>query len=168
MEPRIIKSEEQHRQALHEVERLAAREPDVDSVEGARLELFAKLVDDYERERYPFARPDPVAAILFRMEQQGLRQKDVAHALGGKNRASEVLARKRPLTLAMIRRLVDEFAMSPALLIREPGCGLFDGRKIGQNCPVRAAAPQKCDEAWRQGRQITLNTQPLSRFPDRR
>jgi HTH-type transcriptional regulator / antitoxin HigA len=120
MEPRIIKSEEQHRQALHEVERLAAREPDVDSVEGARLELFAKLVDDYEKERYPFARPDPVAAILFRMEQQGLRQKDVAHALGGKNRASEVLARKRPLTLAMIRRLVDEFAMSPALLIREP------------------------------------------------
>lgn len=120
MKPRIIKSEEQHRQAVHEVERLAAREPDVDSVEGARLELFAKLVDDYERERYPFARPDPVAAILFRMEQQGLRQKDVAHALGGKNRASEVLARKRPLTLAMIRRLVDEFAMSPALLIREP------------------------------------------------
>lgn len=120
MEPRIIKSDEQHRQALDEVERLAAREPDMASVEGARLELFAKLVDDYERDRYPFAKPDPVAAILFRMEQQGLRQKDVAHALGGKNRASEVLARKRPLTLAMIRRLVDEFAMSPALLIREP------------------------------------------------
>jgi HTH-type transcriptional regulator / antitoxin HigA len=82
---------------------LAAEDPPIDSDAGARLELLAKFVDEYERTRYPFARPDPVDAIVFRMEQQGLRQKDVAAMLGGENRASEVLAPKRPLTLAMIR-----------------------------------------------------------------
>ena len=97
MEPRIIKTEEQYRRYLDEVTRLAANDPDADTDDGARLELLAKLVEDYEKTRFHFAQPDPVEAILFRMEQQGLRQKDIADLLGGKNRASEILARKRPL-----------------------------------------------------------------------
>lgn len=120
MEPRIIKTEEQYRRYLDEVARLAANDPDVDTDEGARLELLAKLVEDYEKARFNFAQPDPVEAILFRMEQQGLRQKDIADLLGGKNRASEVLARKRPLTLSMIRALHERLAIPPDLLIREP------------------------------------------------
>lgn len=120
MEPRIIKTDEQYRRALGEVERLAAEDPDSDSAEGGRLELLAKLVEDYEKTRFKFRKPGPVEAILFRMEEQGLRQKDLAEILGGKNRASEVLAGKRSLTLPMIRALHEKLAIPPELLIREP------------------------------------------------
>jgi HTH-type transcriptional regulator / antitoxin HigA len=84
MEPRIIKTDDQYRRALAEVERLAAQDPDPDSAEGGRLELLAKLVEDYEKARFKFSKPSPVEAILFRMEEQGLRQKDIAEILGGK------------------------------------------------------------------------------------
>lgn len=120
MEPRIIKTDEQYRVFLAEVERLAERDPDPGSDEGARLEVLAKLVEDYEKQRFPFAKPDPIDAILFRMEQEGLRQKDVAALLGGKNRASEVLSRKRPLSLAMIRALHAKLGLPASLLIQEP------------------------------------------------
>lgn len=120
MEPRIIKTEEQYRTYLSEVERLAAQDPDPASAEGGRLELFAKLVEDYEKARFKFRKPGPVEAILFRMEEQGLRQKDIAEILGGKNRASEVLSGKRGLTLPMIRALHEKLAIPPELLIREP------------------------------------------------
>lgn len=120
MEPRIIKTEEQYQRYLREVERLAAQDPDPESVEGGRLELLAKLVEDYEKARFKFRKPGPVEAILFRMEEQGLRQKDIAEILGGKNRASEILSGKRSLTLPMIRALHEKLAIPPELLIREP------------------------------------------------
>jgi len=72
MEPKIIKTEEQYRAYLSEVEGLASVDPAPGTLDGDRLELLAKLVEDYERERFKFERPDPVEAILFRMEQQGL------------------------------------------------------------------------------------------------
>ncbi len=103
MKPRIIKTSEQYRRYLAEAAKLGARDPEARSKEGGRLELLAKLIEDFEKERYNFRNPDPVEAIVFRMQQQGLRQKDIADLLGGKNRASEVLSRKRPLTLPMIR-----------------------------------------------------------------
>ncbi len=120
MELRIIKTEDQYQRYLKEIEVLAADDPDLRSKEGGRLELLAKLIEDYERERFKFRKPDPVDAILFRMEEQGLRQKDIAELLGGKNRASEVLARKRPLTLSMIRAVNEKLSISAELLIREP------------------------------------------------
>jgi len=120
VEPRIIKTEEQYRSYLAEIQKLSAQDPKLDSVEGGRLELLAKLVEDYEKARFMFRKPDPVDAILFRMEQQGLRQKDIAPLLGGRNRASEVLSRKRALTLPMIRALHEKLDIPPALLIREP------------------------------------------------
>lgn len=120
MEPRIIKTDEQYRRFLAEVETLAVEDPEPDSEAGARLELLAKLVEDYEKARFPFEKPDPVDAILFRMEEQGLRQKDIAELLGGKNRASEILARKRPLTLPMIRSLYERLDIPAGLLIQEP------------------------------------------------
>jgi HTH-type transcriptional regulator / antitoxin HigA len=121
MEPRIIKTEKQCRSYLTEIERLAELDPDANSTDGARLELLAKLVEDFENDHFIFGKPDPIDAIVFRMEQQGLRQKDIAPYLGGKNRASEILARKRPLTLPMIRALHENLAIPPELLIREPG-----------------------------------------------
>jgi HTH-type transcriptional regulator/antitoxin HigA len=120
MEPRIIKTEEQYQRYLAEVATLAARDPDLHSKEGGRLELLAKLIEDYEKEQYRFQKPDPVEAILFRMEQQGLRQKDIAELLGGKNRASEILAKKRALTLPMIRAIYEKLNIPAELLIREP------------------------------------------------
>lgn len=120
MELRIIKNEEQHRRCLEEARRLARADPAPQSGDGARLELLAKLIDDYERERFRFHKPDPIEAILFRMEEQGLRQADIAALVGGKNRASEILSRKRPLTLAMIRALHEHLGIPSELLIREP------------------------------------------------
>lgn len=120
MELRIIKTDEQYRRYLEEAKRLTTRDPDPATPEGARLELLAKLIDDYEKERFKFRKPDPVEAILFRMEEQGLRQADIAALVGGKNRASEILSRKRPLTLTMIRALHEKLGIPSELLIREP------------------------------------------------
>ncbi|HMN45885.1 MAG TPA: ImmA/IrrE family metallo-endopeptidase [Povalibacter sp.] len=119
LEVRIIKSEAQYREYLDAIEKLAASDPDANSSEASRLELLAKLVEDYERVRFEIGTPDPIDAIMFRMEEMGLRQKDIADILGGKNRASEVLARKRPLTLPMIRALHEKLGIPAALLIRE-------------------------------------------------
>jgi HTH-type transcriptional regulator/antitoxin HigA len=124
---RIIKTDEQYRHFLAEVARLAGEDPEPDSETGARLEVLAKLVEDYEKATFPFEKPDPVAAILFRMEQQGLRQKDIAELLGGKNRASEILSRKRALTLPMIRALNRRLEIPAQLLIHE-----FDQATVDQ------------------------------------
>ena len=120
MELRIIKTDEQHRRYLEEARRLAKGDPEAESDAGARLELLAKLIDDYERERFKFRKPDPIEAILFRMEEQGLRQADIAAIVGGKSRASEILSRKRPLTLSMVRALHEKLGIPSELLIREP------------------------------------------------
>ena len=117
---RIIKTEQQYRRYLKEVQRLVPLDPHPRTSAGARLELLAKLVEDWEKERFKFRKPDPVEAILFRMEQQGLRQADIAELVGGKNRASEVLSRKRPLTLAMVRALHEKLGIPSELLIQEP------------------------------------------------
>jgi HTH-type transcriptional regulator/antitoxin HigA len=120
MEPRIIKTDDEYRTYLAEVERLVMADPNTDTADGRRLELLAMLVEDYERQKFAINTPDPIDAIVFRMEQQGLRQKDIAPLLGGKNRASEVLSRKRPLTLPMIRALHESLDIPSELLIREP------------------------------------------------
>lgn len=120
LEPKIIKTDDQYRAYLAEVDRLAADDPAPGTPNGDRLELLAKLVEDYEKERFRFKRPDPIDAIRFRMEEQGLRQADLAPLLGGRNRVSEVLAGKRPLTVAAIRALSDALHIPADLLVREP------------------------------------------------
>ena len=119
MDPRIIKNEQQYRDSLAEIGRLAVRDPSLESAEGGRLELLAKLVEVYELERFAISKPTPIEAIAFRMEEQGLLQKDVADLFGGKNRASEVLSEKRPLTLPMIRNLHKTLKIPLELLVHE-------------------------------------------------
>lgn len=133
MDIRIIKTDEQYRGALEEVGRLAVNDPAPESSDGIRLELLAKLVDDYESERYFFQKPDPIDAIIFRMEEGGLRQKDIADLLGGRNRASEVLSRKRPLTLPMIRALSERLEIPAALLVRSPTAEPYSGTDFDEN-----------------------------------
>lgn len=137
IQPRIIKTVKQHRQFLAEVERLAAENPRLRSADADRLELLAKLVEDYEKQRFLFERPDPLSAIRFRMQEKGLRQKDLASLVGGPNRVSEVLSGKRALTLGMVRSLSEALRIPMELLVREPPATYTAGG------PMRAALHQK-------------------------
>ena len=88
--------------------------------EGDELDVLATLVDAYEEKRFPMDAPDPVTAIQFRMEQQGLTRKDLEPMIGSRARVSEVLNGKRKLTIGMIRRVRDELGISADLLIGSP------------------------------------------------
>jgi len=103
MEIRPIRTEADYRAALTEVERLWNAEPG--SPEGDRVEVLATLVEAYEAQHDPVPAPDPIAAIEFMMEQKGLTRRDLEPAIGSHGRVSEVLNRKRPLTLPMVRAL---------------------------------------------------------------
>ena len=105
MEVRAIRTDADYRAALREVSALIDLDPDRESPEGERLEVIGTLVQAYEAEHYPIDSPDPIEAIRFRMEQSGLGVRDLVPYIGPLNRVYEVLARKRPLTLHMIRRL---------------------------------------------------------------
>jgi HTH-type transcriptional regulator/antitoxin HigA len=117
MELRVIKTDSEYRSLLAEVERLVDMDPSPTSVEGERLELLALLVENYEQRRFAFEKPDPVEAILFRMTEQGLRQADVVPYFGSRSRVSEVLARKRPLTVQMIRDVSAGLGISTDVLV---------------------------------------------------
>jgi HTH-type transcriptional regulator/antitoxin HigA len=91
------------------------------SPEGERLDVLVTLVEAYEKKHYRFDLPDPVEAIKFRMEQMALAPKDLVPMIGQINRVYEVLNRKRPLTLRMIRRLHRKLGIPAESLIKEPG-----------------------------------------------
>ena len=103
MDIRPIKSEHDYEHALARVEELMGAEPD--TPEGDELEVLATLVEAYEDKQFPIEPPDPVEAILFRMEEMDLTRKDLEPYIGSRHRVSEVLNRKRELSLNMIRRL---------------------------------------------------------------
>lgn len=103
MNIRPIKNESDYEAALARLE--AIWDPAEGSPEADELEVLTVLIEDYENRHHPVPPPDPVDAILFRMEQQGLTRKDLEPLLGGRARVSEVLNRKRGLSMAMIRRL---------------------------------------------------------------
>lgn len=117
MELKVIKTEEVYRSYLSEVERLALSDPRPDSPDGARLELLALLVEEFEKARFRFEMPDPIEAIQFRMNEQGLRQTDLVPYFGSRSRVSEVLARKRPLTVQMIREISTGLGIPAGLLV---------------------------------------------------
>ena len=117
-----IRSEDDYRAALKRVEQFfdAAQEPDPESEEGAFFEALMTLVEAYERKHYPISPPDPIEAIKFRMDQNGISVKDLEPLTGKSNRVYEVLNRKRPLTLAMIRRLHSALGIPAEVLIAAP------------------------------------------------
>ena len=86
--------------------------------EGDRLDVLATLIDAYEARHHPIDPPDPIEAIRFRMEQQGLTRRDLEPLIGSRARVTEVLNRKRSLSIAMIRRLHTELGISADVLIR--------------------------------------------------
>ena len=113
---RPIKTKADYKAALKEVEALMSAEPA--SEEGDRLDVLVTLIEAYEREHYPIDFPDPIEAIKFRMEQQGLTVDDLTEVIGRKNRVYEILARKRPLTLRMIEGLHEVFSIPAESLLR--------------------------------------------------
>src|SRR6202049_4890955 len=98
-----IRTKADYEKALSEVEHLWGAKSG--TREGNRLDVLATLIDAYEAEHYPMDPPDPVEAIKFRMEQQGLSRRDLEEIIGTRTRIAEVLNRKRGLSMAMIRRL---------------------------------------------------------------
>src|SRR5687768_10469574 len=117
MNIKLIKTEEDYQLALQRLEQIFDAEPDTQ--DGDELEVLSFLIDSYENEHFPIEAPDPIEAVKFRMEQLGMKQKDLAEVMGFKSRVSEVLNRKRKLTLEMIRRLHKTLNIPTNVLIQE-------------------------------------------------
>ena len=111
-----IRTKKDHEAALAQVERLWGAKSD--TAEGDRLDVLATLIEAYEAAHYPMDPPDPIEAIKFRMEQQGLTRKDLEPLIGTRTRVAEVLNRKRNLSIEMIRRLHKALGISAEVLIQ--------------------------------------------------
>ena len=116
VELRPIRTDADYEKALAEVERLWGAKAGTRN--GDRLDVLATLIDAYEAEHYPMDPPDPIEAIKFRMEQQGLTRRDLEAMIGTRTRIAEVLNRKRGLSIGMIRRLHERLGISADVLIR--------------------------------------------------
>lgn len=112
---KVIKTEEDYQKALARIEPLMDAE--AGTPEGDELELLSALVGLYEEKQYPITLPDPVEAIKFRMDQMGLRQKDMTRYLGSKSKASEILHGKKPLTISMMRALHKDMGIPAEVLL---------------------------------------------------
>jgi HTH-type transcriptional regulator / antitoxin HigA len=119
MDIRPIHTEADYKATLDEISALMEADPDWGTPEGDRLDILATLVQTYEAKHAPIDPPDPVEAIKFRMEQSGLSVKDLEPLIGKSNRVYEILNRKRPLTLPMIRRLHRHLGIPAEVLIAE-------------------------------------------------
>ena len=115
MEIRPIKTELDYTESIHRIEELWGSNKD--TAEGDELDLLCTLVESYEIAHYPIAPPDPIDAILFRMEQMGMTKTDMAKYLGSQSRVSEVLSRKRKLTLKMVKSLYKGLKIPAEILL---------------------------------------------------
>ncbi|HXT69642.1 MAG TPA: ImmA/IrrE family metallo-endopeptidase [Vicinamibacterales bacterium] len=159
---RVIESEVDYSTALEQMAELMASEPAPNSDAERLLKTLAVLVRDYESARYPVVPPDPIEAIKFRMEQQGLAPKDLIPYLGSRSRVSEVLAKKRPLTLSMIRSLHRGLGIPAASLLSDRGDSsasleldlmrvpFAEMRKLGwiDHLPRDASGKQRILDSW--------------------
>jgi HTH-type transcriptional regulator/antitoxin HigA len=116
MEIKPIKNEDDYNQALIRLETIF--DAKAGSLEGDELEVLGILIDQYENEHFPVGFPDPIEAIKFRMEQMGYNQNDLANIVGLKSRASEILNKKRKLTLEMIRKLHERLHIPTEVLVQ--------------------------------------------------
>ena len=115
MEIRPIKTENDYFKSLQRIEELWGAKKD--TPDGDEFDLMVTLVESYEMKHFPIAPPDPVDAILFRMEQMGMTKTDMAKYLGSQSRVSEVLGRKRNLTLKMVKSLYKGLKIPAEILL---------------------------------------------------
>ncbi len=123
MDIQPIRTEVDYKATLRQISTLMESDPEPGTLEGDRLDILTTLVRAYEARHFPIGAPDPVEAIKFRMEQGGLTVKDLEPLIGRSNRVYEVLNHKRPLTLAMIRRLHRSLGIPAEVLIAETASG---------------------------------------------
>ena len=112
-----IRNEKDYQKALNRLELIFDAKKG--TVKGDELEILSILIDQYENENFPIGMPDPIEAIKFRMEQMGMKQKDLAEVVGFKSRVSEILNKKRKLTLDMIRKLNTTLHIPTEVLIQD-------------------------------------------------
>lgn len=116
---KFIKTENDYEQALVEINKLMALDPDADSSEGEQLHILALLIQEYESNKYSFCMPVPIQAIKFRMEQQNLTPRDLIPYLGSRSKVSEILSGKRTLTLSMIKSLHSGLGIPAEVLLQD-------------------------------------------------
>ncbi|MGM5470282.1 helix-turn-helix domain-containing protein [Flavobacteriaceae bacterium LMO-SS05] len=112
-----IRNEKDYQKALERLEDIFDAKKGTE--EGDELEILSILIDRYENENFPIGMPDPIEAIKFRMEQMGMNQKDLAEVVGYKSRVSEILNKKRKLTLDMIRKLNTNLHIPTEVLVQD-------------------------------------------------
>ncbi len=120
MDIKPVRTIRDYKAALKAISALIESDPAFGTPQGDRLDILSTLVESYEQRHFPMDLPDPVEAIKFRMDQQGLEPKDLEPMIGQRNRVYEVLNRKRPLTLAMVWRLHTGLGIPAESLIRQP------------------------------------------------
>lgn len=112
-----IRNEKDYQNALNRLEEIFDAKKGTEL--GDELEILSILIDRYENENFPIGMPDPIEAIKFRMEQMGMKQKDLAEVVGFKSRVSEILSKKRKLTLRMIRKLNSTLHIPTDVLVQD-------------------------------------------------
>jgi len=117
MNIKLIKTEADYQKALKRLEEIF--DSKIGTIESDEADILGLLIDEYEKRHYHIDAPDPIEAIKIRMEELQLKQVDLADVMGGTNRVSEILNRKRKLTVEMIRNLTKRLNLSPGLLIRD-------------------------------------------------
>ena len=117
MKIQLIKSELDYQNALKRLE--VVFDSLIGTPESDEADVLGLMIDDYEKKHYPIEAPDPIEAIKIRMEEMRLKQIDLVNEIGGKSRVSEILNRKRKLTVDMIRKLTTRLNLSPELLITD-------------------------------------------------
>src|ERR1700674_6032692 len=117
---RPLRSESDYDAALDDIERYFESEPKPGTAEADRFDLLALIIEDYERKHWPIEPPDSIDAIRYRMEMGGYTQTDLGRLLGSRQRASDILARKRPLTMRIAWMLQREGGITAEALIAPP------------------------------------------------
>lgn len=120
---KVIKTEQDYKEAIKLAGELISRDPDPESAEGEQLSLLSALIEDYESKTFPATLPNPIEAIKFRMEQADLKPTDLIPYLGSRSRVSEILSGKRQLTIDMVRALSEGLGIPAKVLIKQPDLG---------------------------------------------
>ena len=151
---KVIKTEIEYNAALDELDKLMDLDPDLGTPVSDTLDLLTLLIGDYESKEYQIDLPDPIDAIEFRMEQQGLTNRDLIPFLGSRSKVSEILGRKRPLTLSMIRALHQGFEIPAKVLLQEQN--ILEGEPIAWN---RFPIKEMVKRGWIQANIQDVNSQ---------
>ncbi len=158
MDIKPIKTDREYQAALKEIDRLF--DAAVDTPDGDRLEVLVALVEAYERQHYPISLPDPIEAIEYYMESRGLSRQDLEPYIGSRPRVSEILNRRRPLTLKMIRNLEAGLGIPAEILVQPYDVEPYD-RPAAKEEEDQATPQEEVSEAKQLHR---ATVQPLSYY----